>query len=1030
MVKRFVSFALYQPLFLALIVLLFIAGGIAAFRSLPVEAFPDVSDIQTTVITLFPGHAPEEVEKQVTIPLEIALAGVPHAVRMFSHTQFGLSFLTLTFDDQIDDYFARQRVLERLQQADLPPDIQPQLAPLSTPVGELYRYRLVSSTTSPTELRSIEDWVVERALRLSPGVSDVVSRGGFIKQYQVSLDLARMKSYGVALQQVFSALGRGNANAGGNYIEQGEQQYLIRGVGLLRSPDDIGSIVIAEHGGTPLLVRDFADVTVGAVPRQGLVGRNDDDDIVTGIVLMRKGENPSDVLTDVKERIDRLNSSVLPRGVRIVPYYDRSWLISTTLTTVFRNLLEGGLLVALVLYVFLRNGRAAGIVALMIPLSLLATFIGLRLRGIPANLLSLGAMDFGIIVDGAVIVVENVFRTLGERPKDAPLLDRASARSLILDATVQVGRPTLFSMLIIIIANVPIFTLQRHEGRIFAPMAYTVSSALIGSLLFSLTLVPLLCFYLLGRSVTHEHNAPVEFLRRVYRRVLHGVIDRPVSVMTCTLIAFVAALALVPSLGSEFLPELNEGTMWVNVMLPPSVSVAEASRLCSRIRQILRQFPEVTQVISQTGRPEDGTDPKTINMAEFFVDLKPPSDWTRKITREELSAQIEAAVDKVPGLDPAMSQPIRDNVLESISQIDGQIVVKVFGDDPAELRAKAAEILKVISGIRGVSRAFVDRGGQVPQLQIEVDRGRAGRYGLNVADVEDVIDTALGGKVATQIWEGERRFGVAVRLQERDRADINGIKNILVDTPAGPRVPLAEVANLSVQSGNMNISREAGTRLAAIAVFIRGRDMGGIVEEARTKVARDVKFSPGYYVTFGGEFENQERAMKRLELIVPISVFLIFILLFNAFGSFRNASIILVNIPFAAIGGIVALYVTGIHLSVSAAIGFIALFGQAVLNGVVMVSYFADLRAQGKTLRDAVMTGAAVRLRTVLMTALLAMLGLLPMAMSHSIGSEVQKPLAVVVIGGLVSATLLTLLVLPTLYYLVERRGERRISGA
>jgi cobalt-zinc-cadmium resistance protein CzcA len=1030
MVKRIVSFALFQPLFMALIVVLFVAGGIAAFRSLPVEAFPDVSDIQTTVITLFPGHAPEEVEKQVTIPLELALAGVPHSVRMFSHTQFGLSFLTLTFDDQVDDYFARQRVLERLQQADLPQGIAPQLAPLSTPVGELYRYRLVSTTTNPTELRSIEDWVVERALRLAPGVSDVVSRGGFIKQYQVSLDLARMKTYGVTLQQVFNALGRGNANAGGNYLEQGEQQYLIRGIGLLRSPDDIGTIVVAEHQGTPLLVRDFADVTVGAVPRQGLVGRNDEDDVVTGIVLMRKGENPSEVLTDVKERIDHLNSSVLPRGVKIVPYYDRSWLISTTLTTVFRNLLEGGLLVTLVLYIFLRNGRAAGIVALMIPLSLLATFIGLRLRGIPANLLSLGAMDFGIIVDGAVIVVENVFRLLAERAKESPSLNRATAMGTILEATEQVGRPTLFSMLIIIVAHVPIFTLQRHEGRIFAPMAYTVSSALVGSLLFSLTLVPLLCFYLLGRSVKHEENPPVEWLRRQYRRVLDAVIDRPVTVMTSTLVAFVVALALVPRLGSEFLPELNEGTMWVNVLLPPSVSVAEASRLCARIRQIIRKFPEVTQVISQTGRPEDGTDPKTINMAEFFVDLKPPSEWPRRVSREDLAAEIEAEVDKVPGLDPAMSQPIRDNVLESISQIDGQIVIKVFGDDPAELRQKATDVLRVVSGIRGVSRAYIDRFGQVPQLQIEVDRARAARYGLNVADVEDVIDTALGGKVATEIWEGERRFGVAVRLQERDRRDVDGISKILVDTPAGPRVPLADVANLSVQGGNVNISREGGTRLAAIAVFIRGRDMGGIVDEARQRVAREVSFPPGYYATFGGEFENQERAMKRLELIVPISVFLIFILLFNAFGSVRNAAVILVNIPFAAIGGIAALYLTGIHLSVSAAIGFIALFGQAVLNGVVMVSYFADLRAQGASPRDAVIAGATVRLRTVLMTALLAMLGLLPMAMSHSIGSEVQKPLAVVVIGGLVSATLLTLIVLPTLYYLVEKRVARTLSAA
>ncbi|MBZ5556660.1 MAG: CusA/CzcA family heavy metal efflux RND transporter [Acidobacteriia bacterium] len=1022
MVRRLVSFGLYQPLFLLLLTGLFIAGGIVAFRSLPVEAFPDVSDVQTTVITLFPGHAPEEVEKQITIPLEIVLSGVPHAVRMFSHTQFGLSYLTLTFDDQVDDYFARQRVLERLQQADLPPDIQPQLAPLSTPVGELYRFRLVSDTASPTELRSIEDWTVERALRMAPGVADVVSRGGFIKQYQVNVDPSRMKAFGIALQQVFTALGRGNANAGGNYLEQGEQQYLIRGVGLLRSPDDIGSIVVAEHGGTPLLIRDIADVSIASVPRQGIVGRNDDDEVVTGIVLMRKGENPSEVLTEIKDRIDHLNAAVLPKGVRIVPYYDRSVLIATTLTTVFRNLLEGALLVTLVLYVFLRNGRAAGIVAAVIPLALLSTFIGLRIRGIPANLLSLGAMDFGIIVDGAVIVVENVFRTLAERDIST---GRESVRGAILDATVQVGRPTLFSMLIIIVAHIPIFTLQRHEGRIFAPMAYTVSSALVGSLVFSLTLVPLLCYFMFGKGVKHEHNWLVAFCQRIYRAVLDRTLRRPVIVIGSAVAALAVALALVPQLGTEFLPELNEGTMWLNLTLPSSVSVSEASKLVARVRATVRQFPEVTQVISQAGRPEDGTDPKPINMAEFFVDLKPPAEWTRTITREELAAQIEDAVGQMPGLEPAISQPIRDNVLESISQIDGQIVVKVFGDDPQTLRQKAADVLRAVSGIRGVSRAFVDRAGEVPQLQIEVDRGRSARYGLNVADVEDVIETALGGKVATEIWEGDKRFGVAVRLREQDRRDVAAIGNVLVDTPSGPRVPLSDVANIAVRGGSMNISRESGTRVAAIGVFIRGRDMGGIVQDMRDHVAKSVTFPPGYYVTFGGEFENQQRAMTRLAVIVPVSVLLIFILLFNAFGSVKNAGIILANIPLASIGGIVALYLTGIHLSVSAAIGFIALFGQAVLNGVVMVSYFADLRSQGLSPADAVMTGATVRLRTVLMTALLAMLGLLPMAMSHAIGSEVQKPLAVVVIGGLVSATLLTLLVLPTLYYLVEARAAR-----
>ena len=1023
MVKRFVAFALYQPLFLAFVAVLFVVAGIAAFKALPVEAFPDVTDVQTTIITLVPGHAPEEVEKQVTIPLEIALSGVPHSVRMFSHTQFGLSFLTLTFDDQVDDYFARQRVLERLQQADLPPDIQPQLAPLSTPVGELYRYRLVSPTMTPEELRAIEDWVVERNLKMAPGVADVVGRGGFVKQYQVNVDLARMKAYGVTLQQVFTALARGNANAGGNYLEQGEQQYLIRGVGLLQSSTDIGSIVVAEHNGAPLLMRDIGDVALGSVPRQGLVGRNDEDEIVEGIVLMRKSENPSEVLAEIKTRVDHLNAAVLPKGVRIVPYYDRSQLISTTLTTVFRNLLEGAILVTIVLYIFLRNGRAAGIVAAVIPLALLSTFIGLRIRGIPANLLSLGAMDFGIIVDGAVIVVENVFRTLAARERPIP---RSEARALVAEATAQVGRPTLFSMLIIIVAHLPIFTLQRHEGRIFAPMAYTVSSALVGSLIFSLTLVPLLCFLLLGRGVPREHNAMMDYLQRLYRRVLDRALRRPALVLASAVAALVVAAALVPRLGTEFLPELNEGTLWVNLTLPSSVSVSEASRIVAQVRRVIRRFPEVTQVISQAGLPEDGTDPKPINMAEFFVDLKRPSEWPRGISREELAAAMEDAINEIPGLEPAISQPIRDNVLESISQIDGQIVIKVFGDDPAVLREKATEVLHAVATVRGVSRAFIDRAGQVPQLQIEVDRSRAGRYGLNVADVEDVIETALGGKVATQIWEGDRRFGVAVRLRERDRQDMNAIRNILVDTPSGPRVPLADVTDISVRSGSMNISRESGMRVAAIGVFIRGRDMGGIVSDMRERVARGVALPPGYYATFGGEFENQQRAMTRLAVIVPVSVFLIFILLFNAFGSVRNAAVIIANIPLASIGGIVALYLTGIHLSVSAAIGFIALFGQAVLNGVVMVSHFADLRVQGLAARDAVVTGATLRLRTVLMTALLAMLGLLPMAVSHSIGSEVQKPLAVVVIGGLVSATLLTLLVLPALYYMVEERAAPR----
>ena len=766
MIKRVVSFALHQPLFMVMLTVLFVAGGVVAFKALPIEAFPDVSDIQTQVITLYPGRAPEEVEKQVTIPLEIALAGLPHSVRLFSHTQFGLSFIMLTFDDQVTDYFVRQQVLERLQTADLPPGVQPQLGPLSTAIGEIYRYRVKGANFNSTDLRSVQDWTITRQFKQVPGVADIVTMGGFIKQYEVNPIAARMRGYNLTLQQLYAALGRGNANAGGGYVEQGEQQYIIRGIGLLRGREDIGNIVIVERNGTPVLVRDVADVTVGAVPRQGVMGQDGEDDIVAGIVLMRKGENPSLVLTALKNKIESLNKSILPKGVEIVPYYDRTWLIHTTLKTVFKNLLEGAALVTFVLLLFLGNLRAAAIVALMIPLSLLATFIGLTWRGIPANLLSLGAMDFGIIVDGAVIVVEHVFRKLSEHHGPRSL---KSIRTVIIEATTEVGRPTFFSMLIIIAAHIPIFTMQRHEGRIFAPMAWTVTSALIGSLIFSLTLVPLLCYFLLRKNLPEKENRLVLFCKRLYRPVLEAALGHRRFVICGAVVALLASLAFVPRLGTEFLPELNEGTVWVNINLPPSLSVTEATRECARIRKVLRQFPEVRSVISKSGRPEDGTDPKMLNMAEVFVDVKPPGEWTRRITKEQLIEEMDHALDAIPGIEQSFSQPIRDNVLESISQIDGQIVVKVFGEDTTILHEKAKAVLDAVARVRGVARAFVDRAGESPQLQIQIDRAAAARYGLNVSDIQDVIETALGGKAATEIWEGEKHFSVVVRIHEAER---------------------------------------------------------------------------------------------------------------------------------------------------------------------------------------------------------------------------------------------------------------------
>jgi len=1017
MIKRLVTFALHQPLFVALMAMLFIGGGLLAFANLPIEAFPDVSDIQATVITLYPGRAPEEVEQQVTMPLETTLNGLPHMVRMFSHTQFGLSYIILTFDDRSTDAQARQQVLERLAGVDLPPGVQAQLAPLSTAIGEIYRYRMEGPGYSTRDLRTLEDWVVERTIRAVPGVADVVAFGGPIKTYEVNPDLARLRYYGVSLQQLYTALSRGNANVGGSKVTQGSQQYFIRGVGLLGSADEIRNIVVSARGGVPVRVRDLARVTIGNVPIEGIVGYNHEDDIVTGIVVMRKGENPSEVLRALKERVSLLNDTILPKGVRIVPFYDRTWLIDTTLETVFKNLTEGAILVTLVLLLFLGNLRAALIVASVIPLSLLATFLGLTWRGIPANLLSLGAMDFGIIVDGAVIVVENIFRRLAEsRPSD-----RNSLRRVIEAGTVEVGRPAFFSMLIIIAAHIPIFTLQRHEGRIFAPMAWTVTSALTGSLLCSLSLVPLLCLLVLRDKLPHDETRIVRFLKGLYVPSLKAALARPRLVVGSAVAVFLATMALAPRLGTEFLPELNEGSIWVNANLPPGVSVEEARIDCRRLRELLLRTPEVTTVISKAGRPEDGTDPKSLNMAEILVVLKPQNQWRAGMTKRKIIDEMNRNLDSMPGVEISFSQPIRDNVLESISQIDGQVVIKVFGDDSAKLRQKAREMLQALDGVPGVASAVVDRAGEVPQALIEIDRERAARYGLNVGDIEDVIDISLAGREATELWDGERHFSVVVRLSEPERS-LASIKKVLVDTPDGLHIPLEQVATFQERSGSMNISREAGTRLSAISVFIKGRDMGSVVADMKQRLRR-VPLPRGYHVAWSGEFENQERAMKRLAMVVPISVFLIFVLLFDAFKSVKSAMIILMNVPLGLIGGVLALLAVHIPLSVSAAIGFIALFGQAVLNGVVMVTYFDQLRDAGLGRYEAVLQGATIRFRTVMMTALLAMLGLLPMALSHGIGSETQRPLAIVVIGGLISATFLTLLVLPTVYLATEGRS-------
>ena len=1010
--KRLIHYALHQPLFIVLGTLLFVLAGAIAYKNLSVEAFPDVTDTQVTVIALYPGRAAEEVEKQVTLPIETALSGLPNSIRVFSHTQFGLSYTVITYDDAANVNIARQQVNERLNGLDVPPGTQVNVAPNATPVGEVMRYRVKGDGQTTTDLRSLQDWVIERGLRQVPGVADVVGMGGFIKQYEVQPDLDKLRAYKLTFQNLLDALGRGNANAGGSYVAQGAQQFAIRGIGLLQSSDDIGRIVVATRNSSPILIRDIADVKIGAVPRLGLVGQDLDDDVVTGIVIMRKGENPSVVLKGVKEKIAQFNARGLPKGVQIVPYYDRTWLMGKTLTTVFKNLVEGALLVSLVLYLFLSNFRASLAVVVVIPLALLSTFLGLKIMGVPANLLSLGAMDFGIIVDGAVIVIENILHRLAERKEDMSDEER---RGVIIHAANEVGRPTLFSMLIIIAAHIPIFALQRHEGRIFQPMALSVTTALVGSLIFSLTLVPLLAFWLLRKKLPHGDNRVVSTAKRLYAPVLSWAMQKRRTVVIIALAVFALALGVASRLGSEFLPELNEGTFWANFDMPSSVSSQEAAKILLMARTALTSVPEVRTAVSKSGQPEDGTDPKTLSMAEIFIDVKPQEEWRKGLTRDQLIEQMDAKLRAIPGIDPAFSQPIRDNVLESISQIKGQIVVKVSGDDLVELRRTAEAIQREIKQVVGVQRGEIDRLGDLPQLVVDIDRNRAARVGLNVQDIQDVVEAALGGKAATQIWEGERKFAVAVRLPE-NRRTIASLPQTLIPTPDGGYAQLGSVATIREVSGAMNIAREAGRRTMAIGIFIKGRDMGSVVKDMQTRVADNVKLPPGYTVGWSGEFENQERAMQRLTVVVPISLLLIFVLLFDAFKSVRMAALILLNVPLALIGGFVALFMFSIPLSVSAAIGFIALSGQAVLNGVVMLSGFQQLQKEGHSVQDAVRLGSMQRLRTVLMTAMLAALGLLPMALSHDIGSETQRPLAIVIIGGLITATLLTLVVLPALY--------------
>jgi cobalt-zinc-cadmium resistance protein CzcA len=1025
MFERLIQLAVGRRLTTLVMTVGFALLGIHILSRLKIEAFPDVTNVQVMVISLYPGQAAEEVEKQVTIPVERALFGVPHVLVQRSITSFGLSQVIVTFEDGVDIYFARHEVAERLPEAEVPQGVTPALGPNDTPVGQVYQYTLEGEQKSPSELRSWQDWVIEKHLKRVPGVADVVSFGGFQKEYHVLADPARLRASGLTLKDLIDAVASSNGATSGGYVQYGESEFVVRSRGYLASPADIEKTVVSAAHGTPVLVRNVAKVVEGYTPRRGAVARGEVIDSVEGTILLRRGENPKDVLAGIHQAVARINRDVLPKGMRIVPFYDRTKLVDRTLTTVAHNMVEGAALVTLVLWLFLRAWSGSLAVAVTMPLALLTAFVGLYYAGVPANMLSMGAIDFGILLDGAVILVENVYRHLAEHRPPADEVPKTVAR-----AASEVVRPILFSLSIIVAAMMPIFTLERVEGRIFRPVALTYAFALFGALLFTLTSVPALCAVLLRRKRIEESEPGfLVFLKERYLRALRWALRFPALTCASGLVVLAAAALLVPRLGTEFLPEMNEGDIHITVTMPPETSLGRGAELLREMRLALLQFPEVSDVLTEQGHPEDGTDDEAPNQAETFVLMRPEAEWRTGRTKEQIVDAMRTELGQRPGIAFNFSQPIKDRVEESISGIRGQIVVKIYGDDLNLMHEKLEQVRQILSGTHGARDVEIYRAGKAQHIVADIDRDATARMGLPMKDVEDTVESAYGGTLATSLWEGERKVGVRVKLPSPLEGDRYAVGRL--EVPSGAtRLPLSTLARVHVDTGRTQINREQGGRFLALKCNIEGRDMGSFVDEAQHRVAKLVQVPEGYYLTWGGEFENQRRAMTRLMIIVPLSVLVIFALLYLTFRAALPAVVVLLDVPFATVGGIFALYLTHTVLSVSAAVGFITLFGVAVMDGVLLITYIRQARATRGDSRDAILEAVSQRLRPVLMTALLASLGLLPAALSHAIGSDTQRPFAIVIIGGLVSSTLLTLLLLPTLYDLVDRRFGGRLTPA
>jgi cobalt-zinc-cadmium resistance protein CzcA len=1038
MIKRLVDFALNNRFIVLVIAVLLFGWGAISFHNLPVEAYPDVANNYVNVITQWPGRSAEDVEQQVTIPLENGMAGIPHMTHLRSTTLAGLSSVTMIFDDDSEDDWNREKVLERLGQVTLPAGLQPQIGTDWSPVGQIYWYTLKSTNPSidTMQLKSIEDWQLEKAFRSVPGVVDVSSFGGLTREYQVILDPEKLVDFGLTIQQVQQQLAANNVNAGGSFIEQGQQQINVQEVGLFTSVHDIEQTVLKASNGTALRVSDVATVVQGPKIRLGQIGKTyrsvdgkliDDGDVVEGVVLLQKGDNSDTTLDAIHAEVKELNDNILPPGVKIVPFLDRSDLLHLTTKTVLDNLTAGIVLVALILFIFLGNLRGALIVAITIPFALLFASICLDLRHIPANLLSLGALDFGMVVEGAVVMVENIVRHLShQRQPDKSVMEQ------IREAAHEVQRPVFYAITIIITAYLPIFTLQSVEGRLFKPMAWTVAFALLGSLIFSMLLAPVLAGFMFPRGASEWENPVMRWITARYRESSTWAIEHKIAPfgVAGAMLALGGFLAFSGVIGSEFLPHLDEGAIWVRGSLAPSTGPTESLAIANKTRIVLSSFPEVTQVISQIGRPDDGTDTTGFFNTEYFVDLKPKDKWRPVFhkDKDELIGAMDRELEKMPGVVWNFSQPISDNVEEAVSGVKGELAVKLYGTDLKTLEAKGNQIVQIMSTVPGVADLGLFHVIGQPNLSYIVDREAAARYGINVADIQAAIEGAVGGTIAgapvTQVLDGEARYDVMVRYSPQYRTTPEEISNIRLLSPSGERVSLAQLTHVKVNDGAEEIYREGSSRFVAIKYSVRDRDLGSTVQEAIAKVDKQVKLPPGYHLDWAGEYASQKRSSRRLMIVCPLTIMLIFIILYGMFNSFKWAILVLVNTAIAPVGGLVALYFTGNHFSVSSGVGFLALFGVSVQTGIIMLECINQMRVSGYSVKDAAVEGAVLRLRPIMMTMLVATLGLLPAALSHGIGSDSQRPFAIVIVGGLVGALVMGVFLLPTLYVWIARSTD------